>query len=357
MFLPRIRSILAAIFAAAVVAAGCGEGTLSSPTGPSVLSDAAGVALDAPSDGLASTSDDALTTLDRDERPKNGKGSGKGNDKEKGNRDEDKSDRGPGKERDEEEEEEEEEKEEKDGEDDDGEDDDHHGRGRNVSGFVTALGADSITIRGVVVKVTPTTLIRHGNRRLTLAEIAVGDHAQAKGTMSPDGTTFTATEIKVEDTDGNDDDDDDEDDEDEVDVTGTVAGLPATRSCPTLTFTIGTTTVKTNDRTSFDDVTCATLANGNLVKVEGVRQADGSILASEVELEAGPNEVSGKISGLTSTTSCPTLTFTLGTTTVTTNNATVFEGVACTALANGRKVEVEGTLTGTTLAAAKVELD
>jgi hypothetical protein len=231
---------------------------------------------------------------------------------------------------------------------------------------VTALGADSITLRGVVVKVTPTTLIRHGNRRLTLAEIAVGDHAQAKGTMSPDGTTFTATEIKVEDTDGNDDgndddDDDDEDgdknDEDEVDLRGTVTGLPATRSCPTLTFTIGTTTVKTNDRTSFDDVTCAALANGNLVKVEGVRQTDGSILASDVELEAGPNEVTGKISGLTSTTSCPTLTFTLGTTTVTTNNTTVFEGVACTALTNGRKVEVEGTLTGTTLAAAKVEVD
>jgi hypothetical protein len=138
---------------------------------------------------------------------------------------------------------------------------------------------------------------------------------------------------------------------------GAVAGLPATRSCPTLTFTIGTTTVKTNDRTRFDGVTCATLANGNVVEVEGVRQADGSILATEVELDAGPNEVKGVISGLTATSGCPSLTFTVDTTTVTTSNTTVFDGVACTALANGRRVEVKGALTGTTLAAATVELE
>ena len=35
------------------------------------------------------------------------------------------------------------------------------------------------------------------------------------------------------------------------------------------TFTIGTTTIHTSAATTFDDVTCATLANTNLVEVKG----------------------------------------------------------------------------------------
>ncbi len=337
MYLSRVRSLLLVVFVAAV-AAGCGESTLSSPTGPSALTDAAGAGVDTASDVLASTSDDALAALDGGRGSNSGGGNGK--DKEKEKQEKDKSDRGPGLHRD---------------EDDEDEDDDRARHRRNLSGFVTAVGTDSITIRAVVVKLTPTTVIRHGHRRLTLAQIAVGDHAQAKGMMGADGRTFTASEIKVEDT--GRDNDDDEDDEDRVEVKGAVVGLPTSLPCPALTFTIGTTTVKTSSATVFDDVTCATLANGNIVEVEGVRQADGSILATKVELESGPNEVKGVISGLASTAGCPSLTFTVGTTTVTTSSTTVFSGVACTALANGRRVEVEGTLTGTTLAAARVELD
>jgi len=344
MYLSRVRSLLLVTFAATVAAAGCGEGILSSPTAPSALSEPTALGSDVPSETLAST-DDELVALGGGKSHGGNSGSGKDKDKSDKNKD-DKGKGGKG-------------KDDAEAEDDDGED--NHGRRRNLSGFVTAVGADSITIRGIVVKITTTTVIRHGHRRLTLADIAVGDHAQAKGIMNADGKTFTASEIKVEDT-GNDnddvEDDDDEDDAGKVEVKGTVAGLPAgTLPCPALTFTVGTTTVKTNSATVFDDVTCATLANGNLVEVEGTKQADGSILAKTVELESGPNEVEGTISGLASTAGCPALTFMVGTTTVTTSSTTVFEGVTCAALANGTRVEVEGTLTGTTLAAAKVERD
>jgi hypothetical protein len=102
-------------------------------------------------------------------------------------------------------------------------------------------------------------------------------------------------------------------------------------------------------------VTCAALANGNLVEVEGQKQTDRSIIATKVELQSGPNEVEGLVSGLTGTAACPVLTFTIGTTTVTTSGTTQFSGVTCAALVNGMRVEVEGALSGSTLAAASLE--
>ena len=185
-------------------------------------------------------------------------------------------------------------------------------------------------------------VIRHGNRTLTMADIQVGDHIQARGTM--DGTTLVATEIKVEDT-GNDND------ETEAEIKGTISAFSGTATCPAATFMIGTTKVTTSATTVFDDVTCATLANGAIVEVEGTTQADGSISASKVEGEAGPDEVEGMIFALAGTGSCPALTFKVGSTlatatTVNTNSSTTFNGVVCTALANGARVEVEGHQAG-----------
>ena len=74
-------------------------------------------------------------------------------------------------------------------------------------------------------------------------------------------------------------------------------------------FTVGTTKVTTNASTKFEDVTCATLANGMAVEAKGTRQSDGSILATEVEREL--DEVEGTVSALSGT--CPTLTFNVGT--------------------------------------------
>ncbi|OFW00463.1 MAG: hypothetical protein A3I61_05005 [Acidobacteria bacterium RIFCSPLOWO2_02_FULL_68_18] len=156
-----------------------------------------------------------------------------------------------------------------------GDGDDDHGDRRNLSGFVTAVGADSITIRGVIVKITPSTVIRHGHRRLSLAQIAVGDHAQAKGLISADGTMMTATEIKVEDT-GNDNDDE------EVELSGAVADLSGT--CPSVTFKIGTTTVATSASTTFAGIACSALVNGTRVEVEGTLSGT-TLTATKVELD------------------------------------------------------------------------
>ena len=186
-----------------------------------------------------------------------------------------------------------------------------------------------------------------------MLDIQVGDHVQVRGHM--DGNNLVATEIKVEDT-GNDNGEGNHIEE----LKGTVSGISSDSGCPVRTFTLNTTpatTVKTDASTVFEDVTCS-LANGAIVEVEGIRQADGSILAKKVEAEDGPDEVEGKISELSGTGSCPALTFKVGTTTVTTSASTTFSGVTCAALANGTEIEVEGTKQANgSIAAASLKLN
>ncbi len=259
----RVRSPLVVSCIAAFVTIGCGQGSpLSSSGSLGGLVGPTALTADAEMDvATAASLSDTFVALG------NGKGGGKsgsggGNDKDKGKEEKD---RGEG------------------------------NRG-SLSGFVTAISATTITVRGVVVTVPSGTAIRHGNRTLLMADIQVGDHVQVKGTTATTttGTTFTATEIKVEDMDHDGDDDADEDDEndDGAKVEGKISGLAGTGTCPALTFnvvtgttTITTTKVTTNAATKFDGVLCTALANNAVVEVKGTKQTDGSILATKVELE------------------------------------------------------------------------
>jgi hypothetical protein len=318
----RVRLLLVT-FAATALTVGCGGGNvLQSPTGPSGTANSDTLSTSSVSgDASSAASADVFDTLDKGGNP-GGKKPGEAGESEHG--------KGPG-------------------------DAGDHGRGHDdkVVGFVSAKFADTLTVNGTTVAGGPGVVIRHGNRTLTMADIQVGDHIQARGTM--DGTTLVATEIKVEDT-GNDND------ETEAEIKGTISAFSGTATCPAATFMIGTTKVTTSATTVFDDVTCATLANGAIVEVEGTTQADGSISASKVEGEAGPDEVEGMIFALAGTGSCPALTFKVGSTlatatTVNTNSSTTFNGVVCTALANGARVEVEGTKQADgSITAASVEL-
>ncbi len=264
----RVRSLFVVSCIAAFVTIGCGQGSplsssgsLGGIVGPTALT------ADAEMDvATASSLSDTFATL--------GNGNGRGNNGSGGG-----SEKGKG-------------KEEK--EDDEAEAPHPKGNRGSLSGFVTAVSATTITVRGVVVTVPAGTEIRHGNRTLLMADIQVGDHVQVKGTTATTttGTTFTATEIKVEDMDhdGDDDADDDDEDDDGAKVEGKISSLAGT--CPALTFNVvtGTTTptttkVTTNADTKFDDVLCTALANDAVVEVKGTTQTDGSILATKIELE------------------------------------------------------------------------
>jgi Domain of unknown function (DUF5666) len=172
----------------------------------------------------------------------------------------------------------------------------HDNRGVEVNGRITALGAGTLTVGTSVVTVPPSAIIRHGSRTLTLAELKVGDKVEVKGTRT--GTGVTATEVKVQ-TGGTgsdmDDEDDDDEDEDKDDKKGSSSSKKET-------------------------------------------------------------ELSGAVASL-GTTACPTLTFVIKGTTVSTTATTKFDGLTCASIKVGTALEVKGTLTGTTLVATKVERD
>ena len=153
---------------------------------------------------------------------------------------------------------------------------DNENRGNNgvlVNGRIDSIDTANQTLRVNLqtVLVQQATFIRHGNRTFRFSDLRVGDHVQVKGRR--DGTSLVASEIKVET--GDDDDDNDND------LGGTISGLGGT--CPSVTFFVGTTKVTTNAVTSYEDVTCLTLANTQRVEVTGTRQNDGSIVATKIE--------------------------------------------------------------------------
>ena len=61
-----------------------------------------------------------------------------------------------------------------------------------------------------------------------------------------------------------------------------VAGL--TGACPAITFTVNGVTVTTSMATKFE-APCAQITNGKRVEVDGTRQPNGSIAATEVEFD------------------------------------------------------------------------
>lgn len=111
---------------------------------------------------------------------------------------------------------------------------------------------------------------------ITLSGVAAGDRIHIVVSLSGNGAR-----LEDEDRDHDDDDDDDGDD-DEAEVKGVVSGRTGT--CNSITFTVAGVTVTTNGATKFEDP-CASIVNGTRVEVEGTRQANGSILASEVEID------------------------------------------------------------------------
>jgi hypothetical protein len=126
-------------------------------------------------------------------------------------------------------------------------------------------------------------------------------------------------------------------------VNGTVSGLSG--GCPTITFTLAGTVVKTNSSTVFTGKACGDLANGDTVYAIGPKQGDGSVAASKIYYVAPTPQtvtVSGSIAGLGGT--CTSMQFTLGSTVVKTNAATSFTGTkGCSVLANGDAVSATGT--------------
>jgi hypothetical protein len=231
-------------------------------------------------------------------------------------------------------------------------------RKSEIEGRITTLDATARTLRvsGALVAVVPTTVIRHGGTTFQFTDLAVGDQVHVRASMV--GDVLTASEIRRQNDGRNG----------MAEVTGAVSGLTGT--CPALTFTVRNTRVTTNGTTFFDDG-CADVQNGTTVEVKGVRESGNAIVAVKVEREDGNDdddddddeedddqdeaEVQGLVAGLTGT--CPSVTFTVGTTRVTTSSSTRFDD-SCAQVLNTANVEVKGARQSDgSVLARRVEID
>jgi len=168
-------------------------------------------------------------------------------------------------------------------------DSEHHSKPdenkREFQGRITSIDAAGRAFRmsDMTVKVPASAAIHHGTRTLQFTDLKVGDHVEVRGTK--DGTTITATEIKVESGDeGNNDDEKDGDNNDRgaADVQGVVSELAGT--CPIVTFKVQTTKVSASSTTSYDHGSCAAVRNAVRVQVKGTKQSDGSIVATRISV-------------------------------------------------------------------------
>ena len=208
--------------------------------------------------------------------------------------------------------------------------------------------AGSLTVAGRTVTTDASTVIRKGDASATVSDLKVGYRVHVKGHTS--GSSLLATQIIIQNTNtdvpSSDDDDDDEQDSSASihDRLNAIGG-----SAPTLTLTVGSTTVRTSSATVVkrrgDEQTLAELKVGQDVHVIGTRQPDGSIDARHIEINddatGGEVEIQGSAGGVSG--SCPALSFSVNGYRITTTAATVFEGITCAAMKSGTKVTVKGT--------------
>jgi len=148
--------------------------------------------------------------------------------------------------------------------------------GHEIEGHITAIdsGARTTTVGGSVIAVPAGTKIRRGDTTMTFADLKVGTEVEVETTMN--GTTLTATEVKI------DDDKDDDGRDGLTEVSGAVSGLSG--SCPTITFVVRDRTIVTTGNTRFD-LGCDKIKNTVRIEAKGALAANGALMATSVELD------------------------------------------------------------------------
>jgi hypothetical protein len=154
--------------------------------------------------------------------------------------------------------------------------------------------------------------------------------------------------------------------EDNAEVEGLIGSVDTSAQ----TFVVGSATVQVTSSTMIQShgamLTFSDLKAGERVEVEGMLQSS-VVMAQKIEVHdvmappsSGVVEHKGTVASVTTGTSCGAnnLSFTLSDgTLVTTTSTTAFNDGSCASIAAGARVEVKGTLTGTTIAATRVTID
>ena len=141
-----------------------------------------------------------------------------------------------------------------------------------VSGAITAINAtaQTLVVSGTTVAVPASARLDDGHGgTVAFSALQIGWHVTIRATRS--GSVITASEIVV-----------DERVAPTVEIAGRVSALAG--ACPALTFTIESITISTSASTTFSGGTCAQLANGTLVTVDGNGLPNASISATRVSV-------------------------------------------------------------------------
>jgi hypothetical protein len=150
-----------------------------------------------------------------------------------------------------------------------------------VDGVIAAGSlAGSCAAHTLSFTVGSTRIVTNGSTRFSdspCTSLKAGSVVEVKGTRQPDNSIL-ATSVEASGQDDNEDGD-------QSGVKGVIAAGSLVGSCAasSLSFRIGSTTIRTNAQTRLDGTSCSALKAGDSVEVKGTRQADGSVLASRVE--------------------------------------------------------------------------
>lgn len=155
-----------------------------------------------------------------------------------------------------------------------------------------------------------------------------------------------------------------------VETEGTVTATGAGR-CPELQFFFGTYAFNVSDATQYSGGTCADVAAGARVAIAGTKNAAESFVrVTRLAFRGGstpaptppadspgrPVDGEGVITTLRTGTTCPALSFYIGSYAITVGAATVFERGACGDLRAGVRVHVSGIMNNNSVAASRISV-
>jgi hypothetical protein len=152
--------------------------------------------------------------------------------------------------------------------------DDGQDESASIQGVLTAIGgtkpALTLTVGGTTVRTSSTTEVQRRGDVQTLDALKVGQTLHVIGVRQADGS-LDARRIQI----------DDDQTGGEFEIEGSLGSMKGT--CPALTFGVNGFSITTNSATVFDGAACSALKSGDKITVNGIKQADGSVLATRVK--------------------------------------------------------------------------
>ena len=158
--------------------------------------------------------------------------------------------------------------------DDENDEDDGQDDSASIHGTLTAIGGAkpvlTLTVGGTSVRTSAETIVKRRGDVQTLDALKTGQTLHVIGVRQSNGS-IDARRIDI----------DDDAPGGEFEIEGSLGGLKG--SCPSLSFAVNGFSVLTNSSTVFEGGACSTLKSGDKVTVKGLRQADGSVIATRVK--------------------------------------------------------------------------